>query len=127
GARMINVFGMAPVIDGLGAIIVVVSYDDHLTISINASRQLLPDIDDFLKGLLNSFEELKQAVDRPVSARARVKERGRGKSETQTVRTKVRKKATSKSGGGNTKTSKQRKATRRGSAADKGPSRSKAS
>lgn len=127
GARMINVFGMAPVIDGLGAIIVVVSYDDHLTISINASRQLLPDIDDFLKGLLNSFEELKQAVDRPVSARARVKERGRGKPETQTVRTKVRKKATSKSGGGNTKTSKQRKATRRGSAADKGPSRSKAS
>ncbi len=63
GARLVNIFGMAPVIDGLGAIMVVVSYDDHLTISINASRQLLPDIDVLLKDLLQSYEELDQAVN----------------------------------------------------------------
>ncbi len=60
GAKMVNVFGMAPVLDGLGMIVVVVSYDDKLTVSVNASRHLLPDIDLLLKQLLSAYDELEK-------------------------------------------------------------------
>jgi len=62
GAKLLNVFGMAPVIDGLGAIMVITSYDTHLTISINASRHLLPDIDLLLGHLRAAYRELSRGV-----------------------------------------------------------------
>jgi WS/DGAT/MGAT family acyltransferase len=62
GARLLNIFGMAPVIDGLGLIIVVTSYAGHLTISANAARNLLPDMDNLLTGLRSSYRELSRAV-----------------------------------------------------------------
>ncbi|MGB5622745.1 MAG: wax ester/triacylglycerol synthase family O-acyltransferase [Gammaproteobacteria bacterium] len=77
GAKMVNVFGMAPVLDGLGMIVVVVSYDDKLTISVNASRHLLPDIDVLLKHLLSAYDELESVTGE--SAKTTVKRAGRGK------------------------------------------------
>jgi WS/DGAT/MGAT family acyltransferase len=62
GSRMLNVFGMAPVIDGLGLIIVITSYAGHLTISVNAARNLLPDPDNLLAGLRSSYRELSRAL-----------------------------------------------------------------
>jgi len=62
GAHMLNLFGMAPVIDGLGLIMVITSYAGHLTISANAARNLLPDIDNLLAGLRASYRELGRAV-----------------------------------------------------------------
>ena len=77
GAKMVNVFGMAPVLDGLGMIVVVVSYDDKLTISVNASRHQLPDIDLLLKQLLSAYDELDRVTGE--SSSKPVKRAGRGK------------------------------------------------
>jgi hypothetical protein len=83
GAELLNVFGMAPVIDGLGAIIVVTSYDTHLTISVNASRHLLPDLDLLLGHLRASYRELARdvsglpRVNAPDSRKTRRKVSGR--------------------------------------------------
>lgn len=62
GAKLLNIFGMAPVVDGLGLIIVITSYGGHLTISVNASRNLLPDIDLLLGRLRAAYRELSRAV-----------------------------------------------------------------
>jgi WS/DGAT/MGAT family acyltransferase len=85
GARMLNLFGMAPVIDGLGVIMVITSYATHLTISltisVNASRNVLPDLDSLLGGIRASYRELSRAVaGRPrVDKRARKKHRKRSR------------------------------------------------
>ncbi len=84
GARMLNLFGMAPVIDGLGLIIVVTSYAGHLTISVNAARNLLPDVDLLLAAIRSSYRELSRAAaarragKRPAKKVARRQARGRG-------------------------------------------------
>jgi WS/DGAT/MGAT family acyltransferase len=62
GSRMLNVFGMAPVIDGLGLIMVITSYAGHLTISVNAARNILPDPDNLLSGLRSSYRDLGKAL-----------------------------------------------------------------
>lgn len=81
GARLLNLFGMAPVIDGLGLILVVTSYANHLTISANAAKNLVPDIDNLLGGLRSSYRELSRAVaGRPrLARRATKKPAGRRK------------------------------------------------
>jgi len=79
GARLLNLFGMAPVIDGLGLILVVTSYSSHLTISATAAKNLVPDIDNLLAGLRSSYRELSRAVSgRPrVARRAKKNPSGR--------------------------------------------------
>lgn len=62
GAELQGTYGMAPVLDGLGAIIVITSYVDKLHISIFACRDLLPDVDLFLDGLRTEYEELLQLI-----------------------------------------------------------------
>ncbi len=100
GAKMTNVFGMAPVLDGLGMIMVVVSYAEHLTISVNASRHQLPDPDLLLKHLLSAYDEIEQAICGASSAAGRkttskpgqrVKTAAAGKSKSR-VKRKIRKK-----------------------------------
>jgi len=77
GARMLNIFGMAPVIDGLGLILVITSYAGHLTISANAARNLLPDVDNLLAGLRSSYRELSRATARrPRAGRGRQQKKG---------------------------------------------------
>ncbi len=63
GAELQGSYGMAPVLDGLGAIIVITSYVDKLHISIFACRDLLPDVDLFLDGLKLEYQELSQLID----------------------------------------------------------------
>jgi WS/DGAT/MGAT family acyltransferase len=64
GSRLLNVFGMAPVIDGLGLIMVITSFSDHLTVSVNAARNLLPDVDNLLGDLRSSYREFSRSVAR---------------------------------------------------------------
>jgi hypothetical protein len=64
GSRLLNVFGMAPVIDGLGLIMVITSFSDHLTVSVNAARNLLPDVDNLLGALRSSYREFSRSVAR---------------------------------------------------------------
>jgi diacylglycerol O-acyltransferase len=70
GARLYNLFGMAPVVDGLGVLIVVTSYINHLTISVTASRGLLPDVDVLLGSIKSSYRELSRAAKAKKQRRA---------------------------------------------------------
>ena len=74
GARLFNLFGMAPVIDGLGLLIVVTSYLEHLNISVTASRNLLPNPDPLLGALRGSYRSLQ------TSAREYLRRRRQGRS-----------------------------------------------
>lgn len=57
-APMVYSFGMAPVFDGLGLILVITSYRDTLSIGVTACQEIMPDIDDFQSNLQASFDEL---------------------------------------------------------------------
>jgi hypothetical protein len=43
GARVVDVFGLGPVLDGTGLLAIVGSYCGSLTITVTADRQMLPD------------------------------------------------------------------------------------
>ncbi len=62
GARLFNFFGMAPVIDGLGLLVVVTSYMEHLNISVTASRNLLPNPDPLLGAIRGAYRALHSAA-----------------------------------------------------------------
>jgi diacylglycerol O-acyltransferase len=58
GGQLIGSMGMAPIIDGLGLILVITSYDDYLTISVTSCPDRLPDVEVFEECLRNSFARL---------------------------------------------------------------------
>jgi len=59
GGQLIGSMGMAPIIDGLGLILVITSYDDYLTISVTSCPDRLPDVEVFENCLRDSFARLK--------------------------------------------------------------------
>jgi diacylglycerol O-acyltransferase / wax synthase len=69
-ARLLEGYGTAPVLDGLGLIIVVTSYLDMLSISATAAHEAAPDIERLVGDIEASFTELRQAVAEPVPAKA---------------------------------------------------------
>jgi len=64
-ARLLEGYGTAPVLDGLGLIIVVTSYMDTLSISATAAHEAVPDLDQLVAHIDASFLELKEAVAAP--------------------------------------------------------------
>ncbi len=70
-AQLLEGYGTAPVLDGLGLILVVTSYLDTLSISATAAHEAVPDLGRLAAGLRASFEELKQAVAPPAATRVR--------------------------------------------------------
>ncbi len=64
GARIHSVFGMAPILDGLGLILVVVSYAGKISIGINSCRQIVPDPEHMAECMTRSLDELELAVSR---------------------------------------------------------------
>lgn len=58
GAPMAYHFGMAPVFDGLGFIIVITSYLNTLSISATACHAIMPDMDAFMNDLQAALDEL---------------------------------------------------------------------
>jgi len=64
-ARLLEGYGTAPVLDGLGLIIVVTSYMDTLSISATAAHEAVPDLDQLVAHISASFLELKEAVGAP--------------------------------------------------------------
>lgn len=62
GHKMISVMGAAPIIDGMGLIITILSYDGHITMSPVSDVNSIPDLDTFTKYLLDSANELEAAV-----------------------------------------------------------------
>jgi WS/DGAT/MGAT family acyltransferase len=62
GGELVGSLGMAPIIDGLGLIIVVTSYQEYLTIAVTSCPEILPDIEYFETCLNNSFKELQAGI-----------------------------------------------------------------
>ena len=54
--------GMAPIIDGMGLIITILSYDGLVTISPTSDAKTMPDLDDFTRYLRESANELEAAI-----------------------------------------------------------------
>lgn len=69
GARVHSAFGMAPILDGLGLILVIVSYHGRISIGISSCQQIVPDPENMAEWFAHSLDELEQAVRRadPVS------------------------------------------------------------
>jgi WS/DGAT/MGAT family acyltransferase len=62
GHKLLSIMGMAPIIDGMGLIITILSYNGLLTISPTSDVNTMPDIDVFTKYLRESANELEAAV-----------------------------------------------------------------
>lgn len=62
GARVHSAFGMAPILDGLGLILVVFSYQGRISIGISSCEQIVPDPDNMAAWIEYSLDELEQAV-----------------------------------------------------------------
>jgi putative sterol carrier protein len=62
GHKLLASMGMAPLVDGMGLLITVLSYNGVLSISPTSSPAVMPDLDDFTRYLRESANELEAAV-----------------------------------------------------------------
>jgi WS/DGAT/MGAT family acyltransferase len=76
-AELLAGYGHAPVLDGLGLILVVTSYKDTLTISATAGFEAAPDVEDLVDCLREGFADLKASVVRARKRRTRARSSGR--------------------------------------------------
>lgn len=62
GHKLVSIMGMAPIIDGMGLIITIFSYNGNVTISPTSDAKTMPDIDVFSRYLRESANELEEAI-----------------------------------------------------------------
>lgn len=62
GHKMISIMGSAPIIDGMGLIITILSYDGQVTVSPVSDVKSMPDLDDFTRYIWESANELEAAI-----------------------------------------------------------------
>jgi diacylglycerol O-acyltransferase / wax synthase len=62
GHKMLAIMGQAPIIDGMGLIITILSYDGFVTISPTSDVKSMPDLDVFTRYIRESANELEAAV-----------------------------------------------------------------
>jgi diacylglycerol O-acyltransferase / wax synthase len=62
GHKMLSIMGAAPIIDGMGLIITILSYDGSVTVSPISDVKSMPDLDDFTKYIRESANELEAAI-----------------------------------------------------------------
>ena len=60
GARLVEVYPHVPLVDNLGLGIALMSYDGFMHWGINADRDMVPDLHNFVEELEASFEELRE-------------------------------------------------------------------
>jgi WS/DGAT/MGAT family acyltransferase len=82
GARIHSAFGMAPILDGLGLILVVLSYHGRISIGVNSCEQIVPDPDNMAECIAYSLSELesevsKKGADLQVTGQSTVEEASR--------------------------------------------------
>ncbi|HYC00149.1 MAG TPA: wax ester/triacylglycerol synthase family O-acyltransferase [Candidatus Limnocylindrales bacterium] len=68
GARMVSLYGLGPVMDGMGLIHPVFSYSGRISIAVTACRVQMPDPGFYAQCLQASFDELLTAARGPVQA-----------------------------------------------------------
>ena len=59
GARLAEVYPHVPLVDNLGLGIALMSYDGVMHWGVNADRDLVPDLHDFIEAIEAAFDELK--------------------------------------------------------------------
>ena len=62
GHKMHSIMGMAPIIDGMGLIITVLSYNGRITISPTSDISSMPDLNNFSKYILEAANELEEKI-----------------------------------------------------------------
>jgi diacylglycerol O-acyltransferase len=62
GAKIHTAYGMAPILDGLGLILVVLSYRGRLSIGVNSSEQIVPDPEFLVNCIAGSLGDLEKAI-----------------------------------------------------------------
>lgn len=62
GHKVTSLMGMAPVIDGMGLVITIFSYNGQITLSPTADAKTMPDVDDFTRYLREAANELEAEV-----------------------------------------------------------------
>ena len=62
GAKLVTMFGMGPIGDGLGLMHPVTSYVDELVIAVTSCREMLPDPAVYAQCLQDSYDELAEAT-----------------------------------------------------------------
>ena len=62
GHRLLALMGMAPIVEGMGLIITIFSYDGVVSISPTSSPQIMPNIDTFTKYIWLTANELEEAI-----------------------------------------------------------------
>jgi diacylglycerol O-acyltransferase / wax synthase len=70
GHQLLSVMGMAPVIDGMGLIITIFSYNGLVTVSPTSDAKSMPDIDNFTRYLRESANELEAVILEHVAKQA---------------------------------------------------------
>ncbi len=85
GSRMVATYGLGPIVHGLGLFQPVLSYNDTITISAVADRDMMPDPAFYGECLQRAFDELKSAtIEKPTESTAsnvkRIRKRARAKS-----------------------------------------------
>lgn len=68
GAKMLSMYGMAPVNDGMGLFIATPSYNGKITFGVTSTRQIIPDTPFFINCLKMAFAELKAAAVKRLEA-----------------------------------------------------------
>ncbi len=66
GARMVAMYPIGPIIEGVGVNVTVFSYHDSLFVGVQGCRELVPDIDVIATGMRDSLDALMRAVNRQV-------------------------------------------------------------
>jgi hypothetical protein len=69
GSKMVSLYGLGPLVNGLGLFQPVLSYNNTITISAVSDRYMMPDPAFYMQCLQESFDELKAAtIEKPKAA-----------------------------------------------------------
>jgi WS/DGAT/MGAT family acyltransferase len=71
GARLLEIYAQAPLIEGLGVVVSVLSYDGRLFFGFNADYDRVPDLRELVAATRSSFETLVKAAGQEVPAAPR--------------------------------------------------------
>ena len=75
GARLLSMGGLGPIVNGMGLIIVVVSYNGELTMTLTSDREIVPDPAFFTECIDASWTSLKKAAAKAPKSAAKAKGR----------------------------------------------------
>jgi hypothetical protein len=82
GARMVAMYPMGPILDGVALNITVMSYMGSMYFGLVAGREAIPEVWDIAQGINASLEELKKAVDAGDAGRVATPKARRAKPKT---------------------------------------------